>query len=90
MTTEDTLGDITLYLDVKIDHLVQGKPLDEEVRDILKCSILAKSHGCFLWVVLVLNQLDQAYSPNDIQQVLQEMFRTRHKFFASERTPHLY
>ena len=70
ISTKDTLGDISLYIDVNLEHLVQG---DEEVRDSLKSSILEKSHGCFLWVVLVLNELDQAYSASDIQQVLKEI-----------------
>ena len=70
VTTEDTLRDIARYLDINLDHLVQG---DEEVRNSPKSRILGKSHGCFLWVVLVLNELDQTYGANDIQQVLQEI-----------------
>ncbi|KAL9628615.1 MAG: hypothetical protein Q9204_005780 [Flavoplaca sp. TL-2023a] len=70
ISVEDTTIDIDLYLNANLNHLAQG---DEEMCDILKSNIIEKSDGCFLWVVLVLDELDKAYSASDIQQVLEEI-----------------
>ena len=65
---EDTLQDIRHYVQAKIEHL----PLDQERLDIVD-TIVNKSSGCFLWVVLVLEELQKVYTQSDILQVLEEV-----------------
>ena len=68
LTVEDTLRDIRLYAQVRIEHL----PLDQDRLEIAD-TIVRKSCGCFLWVVLVLEELRKVYTPSDIIQVLKEV-----------------
>lgn len=64
----DTLRDIELYVQARIEHL----PLDQDRLDIVN-TIIKKSSGCFLWVVLVLEELRKVYTQSDILQVLEEV-----------------
>ncbi|KAF2742947.1 hypothetical protein M011DRAFT_252802 [Sporormia fimetaria CBS 119925] len=42
-------------------------------RQKLTGKILAKSEGCFLWVVLVMQELEHAYSTEDVERILDEI-----------------
>lgn len=68
ITVEDTLPDIRLYIQAGMEHL----PLDQDRTEIID-TIVNKSSGCFLWVVLVLEELRKVYTQSDIVQVLKEV-----------------
>ena len=68
VTTGDTLHDIQSYVQAKIETL----PLDQDRLEIVD-TIIGKSSGCFLWVVLVLEELRKVYTQSDIMQVLKEV-----------------
>ena len=68
VTVEDTLRDIETYVQAKIESL----PLDQDRLEIVD-TIIEKSSGCFLWVVLVLEELRKVYTQSDIIQVLKEV-----------------
>lgn len=70
ISTQDTKGDIELYLQTHMDDL----PLDNEDdrRDMVN-QILDKSTGCFLWVSLVLQELRQVNTSQEIRQVLEDV-----------------
>lgn len=67
---EDTLSDISLYLEANMDQLPS---IDEEARRNMIEQILKKSAGCFLWVTLVLQELKQVHTSAEIRQVLEEV-----------------
>ncbi len=70
MTVKDTHDDIKLYLQVNMRNLMlQNQALCRKLTEI----ILRKSRGSFLWVVLVLQEMQSAFSEADIQQVLEEV-----------------
>ena len=70
ISTDDTIHDIRLY----VKHRVENLPLDEEAfRQKVVSTIVQKSSGCFLWVVLVLEELTKVYTEADIKQVLEEV-----------------
>ncbi|KAL8772345.1 MAG: hypothetical protein Q9209_002557 [Squamulea sp. 1 TL-2023] len=52
---DDTRVDISLYLKANMHN---SSSVDREVRQVMSDKILAKSAGCFLWVKLVLQELD--------------------------------
>ncbi|KAF2133160.1 hypothetical protein P153DRAFT_331614 [Dothidotthia symphoricarpi CBS 119687] len=66
----DTMKDIELYIRNRIADL----PIDEEEeRQELARQILAKADTSFLWVRLVLDELEGVYGYDSIMQVLQEI-----------------
>ena len=70
ISADDTLQDITLY----VQHQVSMLPLDhEDFRRKVVDTVVGKSSGCFLWVVLVLEELGKVYTEADIEQVLEEV-----------------
>lgn len=65
---DDSMGDIERY----IDHRIENLPLsDESDRNELARKILRRSNGSFLWVRLVLDELEHVYSTSSIHRVLQ-------------------
>ncbi|KAJ9160996.1 GPI inositol-deacylase [Coniochaeta hoffmannii] len=65
---DNSMRDIERYIDSRIDTL----PLTEESdRDELAKKILRRSNACFLWVRLVLDELQHVYSTVSILRVLQ-------------------
>jgi hypothetical protein len=63
----DTLGDIQAYIQSRADAL----PVEtEEERGALSAKILAKSGACFLWVRLVLDELQEVYGFESIMEIL--------------------
>ena len=68
--TTDTKSDIALYLESNMHQL---PAIDEEARQDMVSTILAKSAGCFLWVILILQELRRAHTSTEIRQVLEEV-----------------
>jgi len=66
---DNTKQDISLYLEANVDCLPS---VDEEAQDMI-AKILAKSAGCFLWVILVLQQLRQVHTSAETLQVLEDV-----------------
>ena len=66
----DTESDIKLYLDAHMDQLPS---IDQETRHNMVTSILKKSAGCFLWVSLILQELQRVHTSAEIRQVLEEI-----------------
>jgi len=67
---ENTLGDIKAYVsqkvkDFDIDHA--------EYAQKITSSIIEKSEGCFLWAVLVIDELENAFSQSEIDRILIEV-----------------
>lgn len=70
LTVDDTRNDIELYLRANLENQTfQDKVYYRKITE----TILEKSHGSFLWVVLVVKEMRSAFSESDIQQVLEEV-----------------
>lgn len=67
ITTENSYSDIRLYVET------YSEDLPEETRDDLIDRIVEKSNGCFLWTVLVMQQLQDVYSSEETEKVLEEI-----------------
>lgn len=67
---DDTLRDIQLFLKANSNFL----PVDDETAsgDLIKI-ITEKSNGCFLWVALVLKELESTHSEQQIWEVLKDV-----------------
>ncbi|KAK3941413.1 hypothetical protein QBC46DRAFT_258764 [Diplogelasinospora grovesii] len=67
---EDSFGDIQRYIQSRIDSL----PIDgDSDREELASNILRKSNACFLWVRLVLDELENVYSSESMIKVLERI-----------------
>jgi len=72
ISTADTLPDIKLFVETRARSLgVMG----DDDRAALVNKVLAKSKGSFLWTVLVLNELSNCYSEEEIKEVLDDVPR---------------
>ena len=70
ISINDTAKDIELYLAAEMEKV----PLvSQEGRQTAVDTILARCEGCFLWVVLVLKELERVFSEEGVQQVLNEV-----------------
>ncbi|OCK74785.1 hypothetical protein K432DRAFT_429827 [Lepidopterella palustris CBS 459.81] len=67
---EDTLGDLSIFIGSRMDRLPAS---DDKGREKLKKKILAKASGSFLWVSLVVKELEQTYSEEGAEEVLNEL-----------------
>lgn len=67
ITMEDTQHDIRMYVET------HSEDLPEETRETLVQRIVEKSSGCFLWTVLVMQQLQDVYSLEETERVLDEI-----------------
>jgi hypothetical protein len=70
IASDDTFGDITLYLQSNMEKLPVN---NNAARQDLLQKILDKSSGCFLWVKLVLVELEGAWGQHQIEMVLEEV-----------------
>jgi WD40 repeat protein len=70
VTVEDTLEDIRLYIETYSENL---PVTDDPTRRTLIEKIVEKSSGSFLWTVLVMRQLDDIYSLQETEAVLEEV-----------------
>ncbi|KAI1280973.1 hypothetical protein F5Y07DRAFT_396009 [Xylaria sp. FL0933] len=76
ISAADTVDDIRIYLIEKLDYLDLG---DTEK---LCQRILAKSQGSFLWVRLVLQEFETAYTDEDIECILNEVPNDLHDLYV--------
>lgn len=66
----DILDDLGTFIDSKISHL----PVSDGVgQSNLKAKILSKSSGSFLWVSLIIRELEQTYTEEDADEILNEV-----------------
>lgn len=70
ISVQDTTQDIQAYTEEKVSQL--------NIDDSLACRyvherILEKSQGCFLWVRLVLKELEDVHTRSGIEQILEEV-----------------
>lgn len=66
----NTLDDIRCYIDNRIDNLAID---DFSERQKLASNILRRSNACFLWVRLVLDELERVYSLGSMVRVLEKI-----------------
>ncbi|KAL9633201.1 MAG: hypothetical protein Q9164_004842 [Protoblastenia rupestris] len=76
---EDTHGDISIFVGSRMDRLPVG---DAEGRTRLTERILQKASGSFLWVSLIVQELEQAYSEEGAEEILNEMPMEMNKLYA--------
>ncbi|KAF7919653.1 hypothetical protein EAE99_008505 [Botrytis elliptica] len=75
----DTMGDIKLFLEAHMDSL----PLDTlSKQEELTERILAMSSGSFLWVRLVMQELSEIYTKEDIETVLSDIPADMNQFYT--------
>ena len=67
---QDTINDIQRYIGSRIDDLLAYQAVD---RDELSRNVLNKSNACFLWVRLVLDELENVYSTDSIMDILEQI-----------------
>ena len=76
---EDTIGDLKIFVESKMDQL----PADDEEGQLkMKNRILEKASGSFLWVSLVVQELEQTYSEEGAEEVLNEVPTDMDDFYA--------
>lgn len=75
----DTARDIKAFIDSRIDKL----PVDEdEGRAVLTERILSKAAGSFLWVSLVVSELEKTFSAEAITEVLNDIPADMNNLYA--------
>lgn len=67
---QDSISDIELYIQSRIGNLSIDSNAE---REEIASKILRKSNACFLWVRLVLDELDDAYSRESIMTILERI-----------------
>jgi WD40 repeat protein len=75
----DTLKNLEIFIDSKMHLLPAG---DENGQRILKQRILAKASGSFLWVSLVVKELQQAYSEESAADILSDLSTDMNEFYS--------
>lgn len=68
--TEDLLDDLGILIDSKMDRLPVS---DGDGQLKLRERLLKKSSGSFLWVSLIIQELEQTYSEEDAEEILNEV-----------------
>lgn len=70
LTIDDTSRDIRMY----VENNSQNLPVETEAqRQDMVETIIEKSSGCFLWAVLVIRQLQDVLSLEEVEEVLKEV-----------------
>jgi len=68
--SEDIFGDLGTFIDSRMSQL----PVSDENSQLkLREKILNKSSGSFLWVSLIIQELEQTYSEEDAEETLNEV-----------------
>jgi WD40 repeat protein len=79
ISASDTIGDIRLFIASRMDRL----PIDDgESRANLEDRIITKSAGCFLWVRLVIQELERAFSKEAREDVLNKVPQGMNQIYA--------
>ncbi|KAH7393137.1 hypothetical protein BKA64DRAFT_709491 [Cadophora sp. MPI-SDFR-AT-0126] len=68
-----TAADIGLYIAENVHNLPALGPDRNAARKAIIDSIVEKSSGCFLWVRLVLSELRNVHTSDEVRQVLEEI-----------------
>jgi WD40 repeat protein len=76
---KDTLDDIGLFVESRMDRLPAG---NDDDRRRLKTKILEKASGSFLWTTLVVKELESAYSDESAEEILNEIPVDMNQFYA--------
>ncbi|KAM7204974.1 hypothetical protein V8F33_001215 [Rhypophila sp. PSN 637] len=71
LSDSDTLHDMKLFVTSKLEEL--GRPESLQDREDMCEKMLAKSRGSFLWVRLVLQQFEDAWTDEAMEAVLEEI-----------------
>ena len=59
ITIEDTASDIAALINSKVNQFASRRSLDDQTKQKLATSLLDRAKGTFLWVVLVLKELER-------------------------------
>ena len=70
ISPDDSTEDIRMFAETYAEDLPAE---DEQARQTLVETIIRKSAGCFLWTVLVMRQLQDIYTSQEIEEVLSEV-----------------
>ncbi|KAF2745350.1 hypothetical protein M011DRAFT_145485 [Sporormia fimetaria CBS 119925] len=76
---DDTFADMKSLLGAKADFILAR---NEQGRAELMQKILGKSRGCFLWTVLVVNELSNAHGEDEVDRILDEVPRDMESLYA--------
>lgn len=68
-----TAADISLYINANLHNLPALGPDKNMARKAIMDSILEKSSSCFLWVRLVLSELRNVHTSEEVRQVLEDI-----------------
>ncbi|KAL9593831.1 MAG: hypothetical protein Q9179_005678, partial [Wetmoreana sp. 5 TL-2023] len=79
MQGQDTLDDLGIFIDSRMNRLPAG---DEQGQMKLRNKLLEKSSGSFLWVSLIVQELEQAYSEEVAEEVLDEVPEDMNRLYA--------
>ncbi|KLU88594.1 hypothetical protein MAPG_07579 [Magnaporthiopsis poae ATCC 64411] len=71
LSDDDTAGDMRLFLQTKLREL--GRLGSNEECDSMCEKILAKSSGSFLWVRLVLQEFENSWTEEEMEEVLRQV-----------------
>ncbi|RYP35688.1 hypothetical protein DL767_003709 [Monosporascus sp. MG133] len=76
----DTLADMRLFLNTKLTEL--NRLDNEESRKVMGEKILRKSSGSFLWVRLILQEFENAWTQEAMEAVLEEIPADLYKMYT--------
>ena len=79
ISSDDTTQDIKMFVETYAEDLPAE---DDEARQALVETIVRKSSGCFLWTVLVMRQLQDIYTSEEIEEVLSEVPEEMHALYT--------
>jgi WD40 repeat protein len=68
--TEDTLGDLKILIHHRLKNVLA---INDNSREHFKQKILEKASGSFLWVSLVMGRLEEAFSEEQAEEILNEV-----------------
>ncbi|KAL8724603.1 MAG: hypothetical protein Q9181_006758 [Wetmoreana brouardii] len=77
--SHDMLVDLGIFIDSRMDRLPAG---DEQGQMKLRNKLLEKSSGSFLWVSLIVQELEQTYSEEVAEEVLDEVHEDMNRLYA--------
>lgn len=77
--SEDLLHDLGTFIDSRMVHL----PVSDGGSQLkLKEKLLKKSSGSFLWVTLILRELEQTYTEEDVEEILDEVPEDMYRLYV--------
>ena len=85
ITAEDVAGDLSLIVQAEVDKLALSRGYPEEISATVKKKLEGEADGMFLWVDLVLEELNRdelADTRQTIDQILASLPRSLSEFYA--------